>query len=392
MKSEWREYLLGDLYNFSSGLSKNSREFGFGKPFLSFKTVFNNYILPEELPDLVNSNVDEQERCSIMKGDIFLTRTSETLNELGMSSVALRDYPEATFNGFTKRLRPKGKQIYPLYVAYYMRSPFFRANINSMASMTTRASLNNDILSRLPIQVPTYGEQEKIGDILYSFDKKIKLNHRINENLFQQAQALYKGRFIDMMPFDGSMPEDWHCGTVSEIIELHDSKRIPLSSRERANLAKIYPYYGATSVMDYVDRYLFDGIYLLLGEDGTVVDSKGFPILQYVEGKFWVNNHAHIITGKNGFSVELLYLLFSLTSVQSIVTGAVQPKISQANLNKVPVIIPSGGELKAFDATIQSLFAQIRNLRAENNRLVATRDTLLPKLMSGELDVSDIDL
>ena len=392
MKSEWREYLLGDLYNFSSGLSKNSKEFGFGKPFLSFKTVFNNYILPEELPDLVNSNVDEQERCSIMKGDIFLTRTSETLNELGMSSVALRDYPEATFNGFTKRLRPKGKQIYPLYVAYYMRSPFFRANINSMASMTTRASLNNDILSRLPIQVPTYGEQEKIGDILYSIDKKIKLNHRINENLFQQAQALYKGRFIDMMPFDGSMPEDWHCGTVSEIIELHDSKRIPLSSRERANLAKIYPYYGATSVMDYVDRYLFDGIYLLLGEDGTVVDSKGFPILQYVEGKFWVNNHAHIITGKNGFSVELLYLLFSLTSVQSIVTGAVQPKISQANLNKVPVIIPSGGELKAFDATIQSLFAQIRNLRAENNRLVATRDTLLPKLMSGELDVSDIDL
>ena len=392
MKSEWREYLLGDLYNFSSGLSKNSKEFGFGKPFLSFKTVFNNYILPEELPDLVNSNVDEQERCSIMKGDIFLTRTSETLNELGMSSVALRDYPEATFNGFTKRLRPKGKQIYPLYVAYYMRSPFFRANINSMASMTTRASLNNDILSRLPIQVPTYGEQEKIGDILYSFDKKIKLNHRINENLFQQAQALYKGRFIDMMPFDGSMPEDWHCGTVSEIIELYASKRIPLSSRERANLAKIYPYYGATSVMDYVDRYLFDGIYLLLGEDGTVVDSKGFPILQYVEGKFWVNNHAHIITGKNGFSVELLYLLFSLTSVQSIVTGAVQPKISQANLNKVPVIIPSGGELKAFDATIQSLFAQIRNLRAENNRLVATRDTLLPKLMSGELDVSDIDL
>ena len=203
---------------------------------------------------------------------------------------------------------------------------------------------------------------------------------------------LYKDRFVDMQPFNGVMPNDWHLGTVSEIVELQDSKRIPLSSRERADLAKIYPYYGATSVMDYVDRYLFDGIYLLLGEDGTVVDSKGFPILQYVEGKFWVNNHAHIITGKNGFSVELLYLLFSLTSVQSIVTGAVQPKISQANLNKVPVIIPSEDELKAFDTTIQPLFAQIRNLRAENDRLATTRATLLPKLMSGELDVSDLDL
>lgn len=194
-----------------------------------------------------------------------------------------------------------------------------------------------------------------------------------------------------MRPFDGVMPDDWHFGTVSEVIELHDSKRIPLSSRERSNLAKLYPYYGATSVMDYVDRYLFDGIYLLLGEDGTVVDSKGFPILQYVEGKFWVNNHAHIITGKNGFSVELLYLLFSLTSVHSIVTGAVQPKISQANLNKVSVIIPSQEELKFFDETIQPIFAQIRTLREENDRLTATRDTLLPRLMSGEIDVSELE-
>jgi type I restriction enzyme S subunit len=214
----------------------------------------------------------------------------------------------------------------------------------------------------------------------------------VNNNLQEQAQALYKDRFINLTPFYGVMPADWHKGSVSEIIELHDSKRIPLSSRERAELAKIYPYYGATSVMDYVDRYLFDGIYLLLGEDGTVVDNKGFPILQYVEGKFWVNNHAHIITGKNGFSVELLYLLFSLTNVKSIVTGAVQPKISQANLNKVSVIIPSKEELRAFDSIIQPLFADIRNLNAENDRLAAIRDTLLPKLMSGELDVSNLDL
>lgn len=214
----------------------------------------------------------------------------------------------------------------------------------------------------------------------------------LNKNLFEQAQTLYKERFIDMTPFNGVIPADWRVGTVSEIIELHDSKRIPLSSRERANLAKIYPYYGATSVMDYVDRFLFDGIYLLLGEDGTVVDGKGFPILQYVEGKFWVNNHAHILTGKNGFSVELLYLLFSLTNVQGIVTGAVQPKISQANLNKVSIIIPSIDELQSFDSTIQPLFAQIRNLRAENDRLAALRDSLLPKLMAGEIDVSGLSI
>ena len=233
--------------------------------------------------------------------------------------------------------------------------------------------------------------QKRIAAILFDIDEKISTNEAINKNLFEQVRALYKDRFIDLMPFGGSMPSDWHLGTVSEIIELHDSKRIPLSSRERAELDKIYPYYGATSVMDYVDRYLFDGIYLLLGEDGTVVDGQGFPILQYVEGKFWVNNHAHIITGKNGFTVELLYLLFSLTNVQSIVTGAVQPKISQANLNKVPIVIPSEAELKAFDESIQPFFAEIRNLRAENDRLATVRDSMLPRLMSGELDVSDLD-
>lgn len=276
------------------------------------------------------------------------------------------------------------------YVLKFLKPHFTQIATNKQTTGLGHVTIAD--LKRMSLVVPSKEVQDQIVSILKAVDNKIEVNKNINDNLLQQAQALYKYHFVDMQPFDGVMPDNWHLGTISEIIELHDSKRIPLSSRERADLAKIYPYYGATSVMDYVDRYLFDGIYLLLGEDGTVVDSKGFPILQYVEGKFWVNNHAHIITGKNGFSVELLYLLFSLTSVQSIVTGAVQPKISQANLNKVPVIIPSEDEIKAFDATVQPVFAQIRNLRAENDRLATTRDTLLPRLISGELDVSDLDL
>ena len=220
------------------------------------------------------------------------------------------------------------------------------------------------------------------------------MGYVINNNLFEQAKALFKNWFVDFEPFstDNTMPETWRMGTVGEIIELHDSKRIPLSGSERDKMEKIYPYYGATSLMDYVDNYLFDGIYLLLGEDGTVVDDKGFPILQYIDGKFWVNNHAHILTGKLGYSVEELYLLFSLTNIKSIVTGAVQQKVSQANLKKVPAIIPPVEVLNQFDDIIQPIFAEIRNLKNENQRLSSIRDSILPKLMSGELDVSDIDL
>ncbi len=237
------------------------------------------------------------------------------------------------------------------------------------------------------IKLPPLPTQQKIAAILSSLDDKIELNNKINENLEQQAQALFKSWFVDFEPFGGKMPDEWKEGTVSEIIELHDSKRIPLSSQQRENMEKVYPYYGATSLMDYVDDYLFDGIYLLFGEDGTVIDSDGFPILQYVEGKFWVNNHAHILTGKNGFSVEMLYLLFSLTNVQDKVTGAVQPKISQGNLNSIKAVIPDSQACKKFDSIIQPLFAQIRTIRNENTQLATIRDTLLPKLMNGEIEV-----
>ena len=273
--------------------------------------------------------------------------------------------------------------------AYYK---FLTYDINGMDSGSAIPSTDRYQIYSIEVEVPPLEEQRKIVAVLDCIDRKININQKVNDNLLRQAQALYKNRFIDLKPFNGEMPPDWQLGTVSEIIELHDSKRIPLSSRERANLTKIYPYYGATSVMDYVDRYLFDGIYLLLGEDGTVVDDKGFPILQYVEGKFWVNNHAHIITGRNGFTVETLYLLFSLTNVRSIVTGAVQPKISQANLNNVSVVIPSKAELSTFNSIVQPIFSQIRNLRAESDRLTSTRDILLPRLMSGEIDVSAVHL
>lgn len=277
------------------------------------------------------------------------------------------------------------------YLYYLLKN----TNVQSLVTGAVQPKISQSNMNKLVLRIhKNKKEQEKIARYLRLLDDKIELNSAINNNLEQQAKTLYKDWFFDFSPFsnEGNLPDNWHIGTVGDIIQLHDSKRVPLSGSEREKMEKIYPYYGATSLMDYVDNYLFDGIYLLLGEDGTVVDSLGFPILQYVYGQFWVNNHAHIITGKEGFSVEELYLFFSLTNIKSIVTGAVQQKVSQQNLKKVPAVIPSKEALSAFDDLIQPIFAQIRNLRDENAHLADLRDTILPRLMSGELDVSAIDL
>ena len=219
----------------------------------------------------------------------------------------------------------------------------------------------------------------------------VRVIQTVNDNLLAQAQTLYKQFFPYGVQDD--LPDGWRIGTVGEIIEIHDSKRIPLSGADRTKMEKKnYPYYGAASLMDFVDNYIFDGKYLLLGEDGTVVDDAGYPILQYVWGQFWVNNHAHILTGRLGYDVESLYMLFKQTPVKSIVTGAVQPKISQANLRSVQVVIPPEHNLREYNDLVEPLFSLFRANEEECKTFTALRDTLLPKLMSGEIDVSAVQL
>lgn len=161
---EWKEYKLGDLYDVHNGLSKGGKFFGSGYPFLSFKTVFNNYFLPPVLPDLVQSDEKEQNGYNIKRGDVFVTRTSETSEELGMSSVALKDYPFATYNGFTKRLRPKDPSlVFPEFIGYYLRSTKFRNLFYGLASsMSTRASLANGDLLGIKVFLPSYETRKEL--------------------------------------------------------------------------------------------------------------------------------------------------------------------------------------------------------------------------------------
>ena len=367
MKCNWKECTLGDLITFQRGHDLPKSQMINGK----YPVVGSNGIIgyhneyTTEAPSITIGRSGNVGNPCIVYGQTWSHNTT----------LYVKDF--------------KGND--PVFVYYFLKT----MDLANYAGGSAVPTLNRNHIHTLPIKVPgSVDAQKKIGYYLRLLDKKIELNNAINDNLEQQAKALYKDWFLDFSPFssDGTLPEGCRIGTVGDIIKLHDSKRVPLSGTERGKMAKLYPYYGATSLMDYVDNYLFDGIYLLLGEDGTVVDNLGFPILQYVYGRFWVNNHAHVITGKEGFSVEELYLFFGLTNIKSIVTGAVQQKVSQQNLKKVPAIIPSSTALSSFDELIQPIFSQIRNLRDENARLTSLRDALLPKLMSGELDVSAIEL
>lgn len=291
------------------------------------------------------------------------------------------------------------KEVDKEFIYYVLTSANFKRNITNEATGTTIKNVSLKQMREYKFNIPcNISDQHRIASILSSLDRKIELNNKINADLEEMAQAIFKNWFVDFEPFKdgkfvdselGMIPEGWKVGGLFDIAEIFDKKRKPLSGNVREKMDKIYPYYGATSCMDYVDDYIFDGIYTLIGEDGSVVKENGLPYMQYVWGKMWVNNHAHILQGKNGYSTEMIHALLSITNIKFLVTGAVQAKLSQGNMQKILVAIPPKNVLDEIRPVIDNLYSKIRINTDENYRLSLLRDTLLPRLMSGELEVPE---
>lgn len=357
-----------------------------GTPIVTVEHLGKRIFTEQNLPHVSEQDRNRLDKYILRTGDIVFSR----VGSVDRCSFVDSEHDGWMFSGRCLRVRPTD-EIYPLYLYYFFCLEETKQFVRNIAVGATMPSINTKLLGEVEVIFPHKDIQAQIASVLSAIDSKIETNEKLNDNLEQQAMVLY-GKSFPYAVAD-ELPAGWRVGTVGEIIEIHDSKRIPLSGAQRAKMEKrIYPYYGAASLMDYVDEYIFDGKYLLLGEDGTVVNDAGYPVLQYVWGQFWVNNHAHILMGKLGFNVESLFLLFKHTPVKSIVTGAVQPKISQANLRSIQVVIPPRSELDAFNELICPLFGQIRQNQDQNKLLATLRDTLLPKLMSGEIDVSAIQL
>lgn len=268
------------------------------------------------------------------------------------------------------------------YLYYLCSDKKFQDFIKTGATGTTIKNVPLKAIRSYRIELPDMSIQKKIADSLAAIDEKIELNRKMNETLEQMGQALFRHYFID-----NPEAERWEDGTLGGIITNYDSKRKPLSSRQREEMKGKYRYFGATSVMDHINDYIFDGKYLLLAEDGSVIKDDGTPYLQYIWGKFWVNNHTHILQAKDPFTVEYLYLLLSQSNVQSLINGAVQLKINQKAMNSFRIKLPPNDLVSDFCEKIDPMFALRRQNEEETQTLTTLRDTLLPRLINGKVMV-----
>jgi len=187
-KYQWKSF--GELFVVKNGLNKEKEAFGKGKPIINFTDVFKNrWLAKGSFTGLVDVNPDEIERYSARKGDVFFTRTSETKEEIGMSSTLIEDVPDCVFSGFVLRARPTTDLLLPKFCAYYFSTYEVRKQIVKYAAFTTRATTTGDKLSKIRVPIPPIEEQERIVSILDRFDK---LCNDISEGLPAEIEARRK--------------------------------------------------------------------------------------------------------------------------------------------------------------------------------------------------------
>ena len=389
--NEWKKVKLGELYEVHNGLSKGRQFFGSGYPFLTFSTVFNNWFLPEILDSLVQSSDKEREACSIKRGDVFITRTSETKDELGMSSVALKDYPNATYNGFTKRLRPTTDDVIPEYIGYYLRSKKFRGKFMAFSSMTTRASLANDDLLSMEVEIPEKSTQQHIATILSRYDSLIENYQKQIKLLEEAAQRLYKEWFVDLH-FPGhentkivdGVPEGWEKKPVDSIYSIKYGKNL---STKLITADGNYPVYGANGVIGYFDKVNCNEQVVLITSRGN---GSGDVLMTYHRNAFITNNSFIVnpLDEYNYCQLPFTYQFLKNANFRSVRTGAAQPQLTNQSIHTVDVVLPHKELIVEFCKRTLKSNDVIIHLRNQILLLTEARDRLLPKLMSGEIVLS----
>lgn len=260
--------------------------------------------------------------------------------------------------------------VLPKYLYYVMSL----VDLNIYNEGTTIPSLRTETLNRLEFDIPSLREQEMILSCLNPIDEKIELNNAINNNLADQAQAIYQQYFV------AEANPDWPLGHLSDLIDIKYGK-------DHKKLADgTYPVYGSGGIMRYVERPLYEKESVLIPRKGTLNN------VIYVNQPFWSVDTMFYTEMKQDNVAKFVYHYVKSKDLASMNAGSAVPSMTTAILNALELPLPSIEALKHFEVSVAPMYEMMQKNEEESHKLAKLRDALLPKLMSGEIDVSDLDL
>lgn len=281
----------------------------------------------------------------VNSGDILFAKMAYTDKRLLVNDVeASHIYSTGFF-----AVKPKDGILTAKCLYYLLSSETFKNQKDANSTGATQKAITIEGLKKIKLRVPEYNKQDRIGSVLENIERIIKYK----QQQLSEYDQLIKSRFVEMFGDPAFNSLNLPLRRFDSICENLDSKRRPITATERVR--GIYPYYGASGIVDYVDGYLFDEDILLISEDGANLLARSTPIAFSVKGKVWVNNHAHVVRFNEIATQKYVEYFFSMVDISEHILGSAQPKLNQSKLNSLLIPMPSLDNQRLFYGFINHL-------------------------------------
>lgn len=358
---------------------------------LSAKNIKTGSIVQPETIRYVDEELYKKwMKDEVQRGDIFIT------SEAPFGQIYYWDSDEKiVLSQRIFALRTK-KEFCSKYLYYYMTTPEFQAELDARATGTTVIGLRQPELLKCKIKYPPLGVQRKIAGVLGALDDKIELNNQINNNLEQQAQALFKSWFVDFAPFGGKMPDDWKIGKLEDVVDVIMGQSPSGNSYNEKGRGCIFFQGRAEFGFRFPTIKLFTTEPRRMARQNDILMSVRAPVgdVNVAHEECCIGRGLCAIRSKDNFQSFILYTLWSIQNKLNIFNGegTVFGSINKDSLNNLEIIVPNSNTIQKFENLCSPLDNLIRKNYEENTRLSALRDTLLPKLMSGEINIDKVEI
>lgn len=385
--SEWKECTIGDVCDVQTGpFGSQLHEKDYvskGTPIVTVEHLGNRSFTTQNLPMVSDADKNRLQKYCMKTGDLVFSR----VGSVDRCTYANENNDGWLFSGRCLRVRPN-EELDSKWLYYFFCHENTKTFIRNIAVGATMPSINTKLMCEVPVKYPPLAEQQRIAGILSSLDDKIELNNQINDNLEKQAQALFKNWFIDYAPFGGQMPEDWKEGKLADIADITMGQSPDGSSYNEDEEGMVFYQGRAEFGTRFPTRRLFTTDPRRIAKKYDTLMSVRAPVgdLNIANEDCCIGRGLASIRSKDNHQSFVHYTVVSLRPQLDIYNGqgTVFGCINREALNNMDIIIPSKEYLDKFENIIAKLDAEIFNRSEENQRLTTLRDTLLPKLMSGE--------
>lgn len=357
----WEFARFRKLFSFGKGLSITKEDLvDEGVPVISYGQVHSKAntgtAIHESLIRFVpESYLKTDKQALTQEGNFIFADTSEDLS--GVGNCAFVNTTETLFAGYHSIIaRPKDTNMYPKYFAYQFLTDIWRDQIRAKVMGVKVFSISQKLLRDTTVFIPPIQEQKaiaklldtkcsKIDSVITDIEKQIETLQKYNKSLITEAVTKGLDRSVPMkdcgVDWVGRIPAHWSVKRLKYVMDNFDSQRKPIEAQNRSQDGDIlYDYYGASGVIDKIDDYIFDETALLIGEDGANLVLRHLPLIYIANGKYWVNNHAHILRPKAESDLYYMAHQMEIIDYSLFITGSAQPKLSQENLNNVMLVVP----------------------------------------------------